>query len=469
MTVLADNMAVALSAERLELRPGDSTEVEVTVRNSGQTVEHYSTSVVGLPRGARYTAEPAISHLMPGDAGTVKVRISLPDGSGTPAGRHILGMLVRSPYHGDVSRCEEFDLHVVPVAALTMTAYPQVVTGGWSGRFALGLTNNGNTPLSVALTCTDPEDAVLFSFRPKQPTVAPGGSTRVRMNVRATRPWTGSQVRRALTVHAKADPDLAAEQALTFVQRPQLAAGLLRALAMILGVAVMATAVIIGALLVRHKGGNSAVPRADPTAAAPGVSVPAAPPGTKPAAGGKTPVDNSTRVPNPPPDPNATIVDFSRRANGEPAGDRIIQGDEYAKNGITLTTDTQVAPAGCKDATALALRTNPTLGSFLTSARPAGVDLCNTQPIRVTFTKPARAIQLMYAGLGGQYTATLQLSDGTLQQVPGPSKQDATAQTLTYQAKGDVTVLGLVFGHASPDPKAKDPTIIKRLVFTPAG
>ncbi len=465
--MLADNMAVALSAERLELRPGDSTEVEVTVRNGGQTVEHYSTSVVGLPRGARYTAEPAISHLMPGDASTVKVRISLPDGSDAAAGRHTLGMLVRSPYHGDISRCEEFDLHVVPVAALTMTAYPQVVTGGWSGKFALNLTNSGNTPLSVGLTCTDPEDAVLFSFRPKQPTVAPGGSTRVRMHVRATRPWTGSQVRRALTVRAKADPDLAAEQALTFVQRPQLAAGLLRVLAMALGVAVMAAAVIIGALLVRHKGGGSSeVPRANPTAEPPGVSVPAVPPAVKPPPPGEKPEPRSTNLPD---DPKATIVDFSRRANGEPAGDRIIEGDEYAKSGVTLTSDTQVAPAECKDATAVALRTNQTLGSFLTSARPAGAYLCNTQPIRVTFTKPAKAVQLTYSGLGAQYRATLQLSDGTLQQIAGTSKQDTTPQTLTYTAKGDVTILGLVFGHTSPDPKAKDPTIIKRLVFTPAG
>jgi hypothetical protein len=467
--VLADNMAVALSAERLEVRPGDSTEVEVTVRNAGQTVEHYSTSVVGLPRGARYTAEPAISHLMPGDAGTVKVRISLPDGSDAQAGRHILGMLVRSPYHGDISRCEEFDLHVVPVAALTMTAHPQVVVGGWSGKFALNLTNSGNTPLSVALTCTDPEDAVLFSFRPRHPTVQPGGSTRVRMNVRATRPWTGTQVRRALTVRAKADPDLSAEEGLTFVQRPQLAAGLIRLLAMALGVVVLAAAVIIGALLVRHKGGANPVRAGDPTAAPPGVSVPTVPPGAKPPADGKTPVPKSTNVPNPPPpDAKVTVVDFSRLPTGEPAGDQIIQGDLYAKSGVTLTTDTQVAPTGCKDATALALRTNQTLGSFLTSARPAGVDLCNTQPIRVTFTKPAKEVRLTYGGLGAQYKATLQLSDGSLQQVTGTSKLD-TPQTLSYTAKGDVTVLGLVFGHASPDPQAKDPTIIKRLAFTPAG
>lgn len=470
MTVLADNMAVALSAERLELRPGDSTEVEVTVRNGGQTVEHYSTSVVGLPRGARYTAEPAISHLMPGDAATVKVRISLPDGSDAQAGRHTLGMLVRSPYHGDISRCEEFDLHVAPVAALTMTAHPQVVVGGWSGKFALNLTNSGNTPLSVALTCTDPEDAVLFSFRPRHPTVQPGGSTRVRMNVRATRPWTGTQVRRALTVRAKADPDLSAEEALTFVQRPQLAAGLLRLLAMVLGVAVMAGAVIIGALLVRHNNKPPQVPGPhEGRTAPPGVSVPTTPPGVKPPPDGKKPVNESSNVPNPPPAVNVTVVDFSRRANGEPAGDRIIEGDEYAKSGIALTSDTQVAPAVCKDANAVALRTNQTLGSFLTSARPAGAYLCNTQPIRITFTKPAKEVQLTYSGLGAQYKATLQLSDGTLQQVAGGSKQDTTPQTLTYTAKGDATILGLVFGHASPDPQAKDPTIIKRLVFTPAG
>jgi hypothetical protein len=464
MTVLADKMGVALSAERLELRPGDSTEVEVTVRNSGQTVEHYSTSVVGLPRGARYTAEPAISHLMPGDAGTVKVRISLPESSEAAAGRHTLGMLVRSPYHGDISRCEEFDLHVVPVAALTMTAHPQVVVGGWAGKFALNLSNSGNTPLSVALTCTDPEDAVLFSFRPKHPTVRPGSSTRVRMNVRATRPWTGSQVRRALTVRAKADPDLSAEEALTFVQRPQLPAGLLRLLAMAIGVAVMAGAVIIGALLVRHKSGANPGPPSPTLRSEPGISAPATPPGDNQPPG-KPPVPQATKLP---PDPGVTVVDFSQRANGTPAGDQIIPGDEYAKSGVTLAADTQVAPAVCKDANALALRTNQTLGSFLTSSRPASVDLCNTQPIRVTFTKPAKEVRLTYGGLGAQYRATLQLSDGSVQQLTGTSKVD-TAQTLSYQPKDGVTIRWLVFGHASPDPQAKDPTIIKRLTFTPAG
>jgi hypothetical protein len=468
VSLLADNIAVALSAERLELRPGDSTEVEVTVRNGGQTVEHYSTSVVGLPRGAKYTAEPAISHLMPGDAGTVKVRISLPESGAAEAGTHTIGMLVRSPYHGDVSRCEEFDLHVMPVAALAMTAHPQVVVGGWSGKFALNLTNSGNTPLSVGLTCADPEDAVLFSFRPRHPTVRPGASTRVRMNVRATRPWTGSQVRRALTVRAKADPDLSAEQTLTFVQRPQLAAGLLRLLAMALGVAVMAGAVIIGALLVRHQGGPDPGPP-DPHVTPSGIAVATAPPGEKPPGVKPPPGDQpAPRATNLPPDAAVTVVDFSRRANGEPAGDRIIQGDEYAKSGITLVSETQVAPAVCTDANAVALRTRQTLGSFLTSARPASSDLCNTQPIRITFTKPAKEVRLTYGGLGAQYRATLQLSDGTRQQVAGTSKLD-TPQTLTYQAKGDVTVLWLVFGHASPDPQAKDPTIIKGLAFTPAG
>jgi hypothetical protein len=466
MTVLADNMAVALSAERLELRPGDSTEVEVTVRNSGQTVEHYSTSVVGLPRGARYTAEPAISHLMPGDAGTVKVRISLPESSEAAAGRHTVGMLVRSPYHGDISRCEEFDLHVVPVAALTMTAHPQVVVGGWAGKFALNLSNSGNTPLSVALTCTDPEDAVLFSFRPKHPTVRPGNSTRVRMNVRATRPWTGSQVRRALTVRAKADPDLSAEQALTFVQRPQLPAGLLRLLAMALGVAVLAGAVIIGALLVRHKGSDKLGSPVATFPPDPGITASTTPqPGPQPP--GRPPATDPSPVGNAPPG-NVIVVDFSQRANGAPAGDQIIPGDEYAKSGVTLAADTQVAPAVCKDANALALRTNQNLGSFLTSSRPASVDLCNTQPIRVTFTKPAKEVRLTYGGLGAPYRATLQLSDGSVQQLTGTSKVD-TPQTLSYQPKNGVTVRWLVFGHASPDPQAKDPTIIKRLTFTPAG
>jgi hypothetical protein len=284
------------------------------------------------------------------------------------------------------------------------------------------------------------------------------------MNVRATRPWTGSQVRRALTVRAKADPDLSVEQALTFVQRPQLPTGLLRLLAMALGVAVMAGAVIIGALLVRHKSGANPGPP-DAHVLPPGVSVPPAAPGTKPPGDQAPPVPQATKLP---PDPGVTVVDFSQRANGTPAGDQIIPGDEYAKSGVTLAADTQVAPAVCKDANALALRTNQTLGSFLTSSRPASVDLCNTQPIRVTFTKPAKEVRLTYGGLGAQYRATLQLSDGSVQQLTGTSKVD-TPQTLSYQPKNGVTIRWLVFGHASPDPQAKDPTIIKRLTFTPTG
>jgi hypothetical protein len=470
---MIDDLKVALAPERVSSRPGETAEVEVTVRNASQTVEHYSASVVGLPRGARYTCEPAVAQLMPDQTAAIRVRISLPE-RGAEAGVHTLGMLVRSPYRGDVSRCEEFALDVVAVPALTMTAHPQVVVGGWAGKYALSINNNGNVPLCVGLTCSDPEDAVLFAFRPRDPTVAPGASTRVRLSVRATRPWTGAPVTRSLKLAAAADPDLTVDQAVTFVQRPQLPSGLLRLAAMALGILVLAAAVIGGALLVRDgrqktpadRGSDVAAPAAPaptgqaratgPSPAArstsgPSGTGPGGSPGTGQAAGGK-----------------ATVVDFTSLPGGEPAGDRIIPANLYAEAGVTLSTVTELAPPGCQDATALALRTHQSLGSFLTSSRPASVDLCNTQPVRMKLATPARQVRLTFGGLGAQYRATLELSDGTTQSVAAASQQGAVS-TLSYDAPARLSVVSVVFGHANPDPTAKDPTIIKRLTFTPTG
>src|SRR5215470_1919264 len=243
-------MKVTLTPERIALRPGESAEIEVNIQNASQVVEHFSASVIGLPREDLYSCEPAVVMLRPREVGTIRVRINVPDHAGPMAGLYTLGLLVRSPYQRDVSRCEELPLDVQPTPALTMTAQPEVVTGGPAGTYALTLTNEGNTPLAVTLAGNDPENQVGFEFSPRELLMEPGTIAGATLTVRANAPLTGQELRRTLTLRAHAH-ELTVEKQAAFLQRPRIAGGLLRVGGMAAGLAVLAGSAVGGALLIR--------------------------------------------------------------------------------------------------------------------------------------------------------------------------------------------------------------------------
>jgi hypothetical protein len=248
-------------------------------------------------------------------------------------------------------------------------------------------------------------------------------------------------------------------------------------------VAVLAAAPIAGGVIAKQKDRQQAERQAAQTTA---VSAPAAgAPTTAPAAptpppsagastagprsAGPSSAGPSAAASTAPPLPGRPkTVDFTQRPGGLPAGDGIISGDLYAAAGVTLSSITEKAPPVCTDATAVALRTVGGIGSFLTSARPAGADLCNTLPVRLTLGAPARGVRLVFGGNGATYQMTVELTDGNQIPVTGASQKGGLA-TIAYDAPdGGVSVAAVIFGHADPNPVAKDPTIIKRLTYAPA-
>jgi hypothetical protein len=471
---------VTVEPDGIALAPGESAEVTVTIQNASQVVEHFATSVLGLPRQDLYSCEPSVVMLRPREVGTVRVRISIPERSGPVAGRYTLGVLVTSPYQREVSRCEELVLDVRPVPALTMAAQPEVALGGATGGYALSIANEGNTPLAVTLTGRDQENRVGFEFEPRELRMAPGMVAQARLAVRADAPLTGQDVRRAITVRAHAG-ELTVERPLTFTQRPRIAGGLLRISGIAAGVALLAGATVGGALLIRggkqnpaaqaaalgqhlvtQPGAASATPT-KPGQATSAAVTPPAPPSTT--AG--TPSSQAQPSTPPPPATAAKVVDFTRTPDGRPDGDQIIQGDLYAASGVTLSTVTENAPPDCRDATALALRTAGTFGSFLTSARPAGVDLCNTVPVRMDFAAPVRLVHLNVIGIGAPYVMSVQLNDGRTDTRTVTPRSGAVSP-IDYEPPAGTAITSIVYAHASTDPTAKDPVIIKSVAFTPA-
>src|SRR5207302_9190111 len=130
--------------------------------------------------------------------------------------------------------------------------------------------------------------------------------------------------------------------------------------------------------------------------------VPPVVPGVSTAPAGKT-----SAAPAPPAPGKASagpakpaVVDFSQTPDGQPAGDRIIPGDLYAASGVKLSSNVELAPPGCKTATAVALRTVTGVGAFLTSSSPANAAACNTLPVKMAFTAPAKSVRLVYVPNG---------------------------------------------------------------------
>lgn len=467
---MAAPVKVTFAPEQIALSPGESADLEVSIQNASQVVEHFATTVLGLPRDDLYSCEPAVVKLRPREMGTVRVRINVPERGGLPAGPYLLGLLVRSPYQRDVSRCEELPLELQPAPALTMTVQPEVVTGGKTGMYAISAANEGNTPLAVALTGSDPENRVGFEFQPRELYLEPETSASAQLTVHADAPLTGQEVRRTLTLQAHTG-DLVVDKVVTFVQRPRIAGGWMKAATIAAGVAVLAAATVGGAMLIRSgKQSNVAQPAAMSQSAAPGAAAGAAAPTSTAGGASSSAASSSASAAGPSAPANggtpagATLVDFSRLPDGSPPGNRIISGDLYASKGIKLSADTQNAPPGCKDATAVALRTAGTFGSFLTSSSQAGADLCNTDPVRIDFTAPAHWIRLTFTGtpVTTSYTMTVQLNDGSTQPVT------ATVQTgnVTYEAPIGSAISSVTFGHTNPDPMAKEYTAIKSLSYT---
>ncbi|WP_166659151.1 hypothetical protein [Labedaea rhizosphaerae] len=481
---------MTVAPERIGVRPGESAEVEVTIQNGTAVVEHFGAAVVGLPRDDFFQCEPAVVKLRPRETGTVKVRITVPERGGMPAGPYTLGVLVRSPYQREVSRCEELPMEVAPAPELTMSVQPEVVLGGRVGHYTVTLGNDGNTPLGITLSGKDQESRVGFEFEPRQLLLEPGMAGGAQVTVRANAPMTGQEVRRALTVKADTG-ELNVERPATFVQRPRIAGGLMRVAGIATGIAVMAGAAIGGALIIRDNKTANAAQTAplQPTSnqqqqqqqqqqsGAPSSGGPQ--PSGASAAPSSPGASQQTVAPSGAADPSAAqgglFIDFAQSPDGQPVGNRLMSGDQFADKGVTIAADTQLAPDACKTANGLALRTITNFGSFLTSADPATAERCNTNPIRFTFSQPVGEVRVNFTGAHIQdraavadpklgYTLTIQLSDGTVQAAQG------TVQTgfITFTAPaGGATVQSVVFSHSNPDPAAKDLTMIKSIAFSP--
>ncbi|MGN9911786.1 COG1470 family protein [Phytohabitans sp. LJ34] len=390
-------LRVTVSINRIDAAPGDRFNFDVTLRNTSDIVEHYVVEMLGLPAGATARVEPDVAKLRPGETATATVQLAVPEQSPAAAGLYTLGVLVRSRYRPEVSRCEEFPLTLAAVDDLAVRVDPEVATGGRGARYTVQVTNGGNLPVRLALGASDPERRVASTFEPPVLDLPQGATAHSFLSVHAPVPWN-KEKQRVLTVEAVGGGARGTGTA-TFVQRPRFASKLVRTAGMVGAVVAVVGAVLAGALIARGgeeepdpgatgppgvaTSGPAVVPPASPSAAAP--PSPSAPP--------------TTEAPSPtgPPPPDPQVVDVTQPF-GEPANG-VLDDDAFRRRGLLISgAPEQGVRQECANAFSVAVTGDANSGRSLSAALSNNENECTDVPVLIRLRVSVSTIQVTVAG-----------------------------------------------------------------------
>lgn len=397
---MAVPLRVTVSIERIEAAPGDTFNFDVTVRNTSDIVEHYVVELLGLPAGATWRAEPDVAKLRPAESATAAVQLSIPVQAPAAAGLYTLGVLVRSKYREEVSRCEELPLALAAVDDVTVRVEPEVATGGRSARYTVQITNGSNFGARVALGLSDPEQRVSSTFDPPVLDLPQGVTAHSFLSVRAPIPWN-KEKQRVLTVEA-AGGGVRGKGTATFVQRPRFASKLVRTAGMLGAVLVVAGAVLAAALIARagnddkeqqQAGNNQTPPVATSAAPAPATSAPPSPSESPSAAATSAPAQSPTAAPVADPITVDVTQPFGDPANG------VLPADAFRSFDLAVTgRPERNSPDGCDDAKSVAVTGDATNGRSLSASRQDDATACKAVPVSIEGLRDIVAIQVVVAG-----------------------------------------------------------------------
>ena len=194
-------MRVSSDVGLLDVRPGERTDFQVDVVNTGAVIDGVTARVVGLPEHL-LTSRPAVLPLFPDSGGRMTLSLGLP--AGFPAGLHPVTVEVRSRQAETGPEYLDLDVLVPSMPGLGLSAMPQVVRSRRTARYVLTVANRGNTALDVALSAADPERSVAATMEPPRLSLAPATAADVVLTARGPRMILGTELDRTITVTATA-------------------------------------------------------------------------------------------------------------------------------------------------------------------------------------------------------------------------------------------------------------------------
>jgi hypothetical protein len=195
-----------LSESTLDVEPGRSTTITMTVRNNGTVVDRYSFEALGI--GAAWMSfSPASLSLFPDASGTVNVVFSPPRDPTVAAGPTPFAVRVVSAEDAAGSVVEEGTVTVGGFSDLTVELVPRIARGRISARTQVAVDNRSNCAYRAELSGSDPKSMLGYTFRPSSIDVAPGTASFVKLSLRpASRFWRGTEKTHSFRVVLRHEP-----------------------------------------------------------------------------------------------------------------------------------------------------------------------------------------------------------------------------------------------------------------------
>lgn len=235
-------MQIGLDHTRVEVQPGRPARLAVDLHNERQVAAMYSLSIE-VPGTAWLTgAQPVVrvSH-----AETVTVGVDIHVGHDVVAGEHDAVLTAVSTSDPTDIAVQRLRLVVAAAPGLRLVVAPSVVSGHAGADTTATVINTGNTPLEVALSTQDPAGETQSRLSAVNTRLLVGERRDVDMTIVAPPRRVGTSVRRLVGVSAVADGGVVAEEFVTFMHRPRLGRGLVRALVAVVGVIAVAGAALV--------------------------------------------------------------------------------------------------------------------------------------------------------------------------------------------------------------------------------
>ena len=183
---------VRLASDQVQVIPGATATLEVTVRNTGTVVDQIAIDVLG-DAAAWAAADPPSLSLFPATDGTAVVRFSPPRSASIAAGPVPFGIRATSREDPAGSAVEEGTVTVGAFQETFAELLPRTSRGSRSATHEVALDNRGNERLNASLEPSDPDQLLAFDVQPPGLVVDPGTSqfAKVRVSPRQ-RFWRGT-------------------------------------------------------------------------------------------------------------------------------------------------------------------------------------------------------------------------------------------------------------------------------------
>ena len=289
------------SSTDVDVVPGATAVITLTVANLGGSTESFALAPAGLAAGWT-TIRPGYVTLFGGSEESVDVEVRPPRLPSTTAGPVALGVRIVPQATPDDVTSAETTLHIGATHDRSITTLQPALRTRRRATFELMLENQGNSLASCRLHLIDPSHRLDGDFDPPAVGVEPGGTALVRLKVRAAkRQWE----RRSRSMPFRVDADQQGADTVTaqatLVQAPVIPERLLPRLAALLLLAAALTGAWFG--IVKPYIDRSAERAAEEREPVPATTVAITTPGD-----------------DPPPPPTTTVVSVTPSVPVEPRG-----------------------------------------------------------------------------------------------------------------------------------------------------